>query len=103
MRFVGGLVKAVLVMNLLDALFTLAWVRSGLASEANLLLRDLVHEHDLGFVAFKLAVVSAGSGLLWYFRQHRAAVVGIFAAFLAYYWVLLYHLQFFGALVRSLL
>jgi hypothetical protein len=34
-RWLHGIVKTVLVLNLLDAIFTLVWVRFGYAREAN--------------------------------------------------------------------
>lgn len=98
-----GIVKTVLVLNLLDALFTLVWVRSGLAHEANTLLDELVNEHAVGFVVIKLGLVSLGSWLLWNRRERPLAVVAIFAAFLIYYLVLLYHIQYASGLVLALL
>jgi hypothetical protein len=97
-----GIVKAVLVLNLLDALFTLVWVRWGLAREANPLIAQLVQEHAVGFVLVKLALVGLGSWLLWQRRERATAVIAIIAAFLAYYLVLLYHLQYASGLVRQL-
>ena len=102
-RWLDGIVKALLVLNLLDAVFTLAWVRAGLAEETNALMRDLVEEHAVAFVLVKLGLVSLGSLLLWTQRQHPAAVVAIFVAFLAYYAVLLHHLRYSSLLVRHLL
>ena len=98
-----GIVKAVLVLNLLDALFTLVWVRSGLAREANPLIDQLVEEHAVGFVIVKLGLVGLGSWLLWNRRERPAAVIGIVAAFLVYYFILLYHIQYASGLVRQLL
>jgi len=98
-----GIVKAVLVLNLLDALFTLVWVRSGLAQEANPLIERLVDQHAVEFVLVKLGLVGLGSWLLWNRRQRPGAVIAIFAAFLAYYVVLLYHVQYASGLVRQLL
>ena len=102
-RWLSGIVKTVLVLNLLDALFTLLWVRAGLAEEANSLMRQLVHEHAIGFVAVKLGLVSLGSLLLWQRRHHASAVIAIFVAFLAYYAVLLHHIRYSSLLVRALL
>jgi uncharacterized membrane protein len=98
-----GIVKALLVLNLLDALFTLVWVRSGLAREANPLIDQLVNEHAVGFVLVKLGLVGLGSWVLWHRRDRPAAVIGIVAAFLTYYLILLYHLQYASGLVRQLL
>jgi len=102
-RWLHGIVKAVLVLNLLDAIFTLLWVRAGLAREANLMIDRLVEHHALAFFGVKLGLVGMGSWLLWTRRDRPAAVVAIFVAFLAYYLVLLYHIQYAATLVRSLL
>jgi hypothetical protein len=94
-----GIVKAVLVLNLLDAVLTLFWVRAGLAVEANTLIDELAHEHALTFVLVKLGLVGMGSWLLWNRRESPAAVIAIFAAFVTYYWVLLHHLGYAGRLL----
>jgi hypothetical protein len=93
-RWLEGIVKGTLVLNLLDALFTLVWVVNGLANEANPLLHVVVHEHPLAFVMAKLALVSLGSLLLWRYRHRALAVVGIFVAFLTYYLLLLIHVDY---------
>jgi len=95
------LIRAVIALNVLDAAFTLVWVRAGRAEEANLLLRELVNDHPVWFVVVKLALVYLGSFLLWRSRHRTAAVIGIFVAFLAYYSVLLYHLHFYGLLLST--
>ena len=99
-RWLKGIVKWVLVLNLLDALFTLVWVRWGLAREANTLLDELVNEHAVGFVLTKLGLVSLGSWLLWNRRDRPLAVIAIFIAFVLYYLVLLYHLQYASGLIH---
>jgi hypothetical protein len=100
-RWLDGIVKGVLVLNLADAIFTLIWVRGGLALEANALMRDLVNEHALSFMVVKLLLVSAGSWLLWNRRHHPAAIIAIFAVFTVYYGVLLYHVQYASRLMLT--
>lgn len=95
-----SILKALLLLNLLDAIFTLWWVGTGVAVEANALLRDLVVDHPVRFVLTKLGLVSAGSILLWRLRQHPLAVIAIFGAFLVYYLVLLHHLRFWSGPIR---
>jgi hypothetical protein len=102
-RWLHGIVMVVLLLNLFDALFTLYWVRSGHATEANHLLAELVEKHAVVFVAVKTSLVSAGSWLLWHKRDRAFAVISIFVVFLAYYVVLLMHLQYTALLVRFLL
>jgi hypothetical protein len=101
-RWVEGIVKSLLVLNLLDAIFTLFWVRVGLAEEANALMRDLVNNHAVLFVVVKTALVASGSYLLWRRRHRPTAVIGIFAVFIAYYAVLLYHVQYSSHLLQAL-
>ena len=101
-RWLHGIVKTVLVLNLIDAIFTLVWVRYGFAREANLMIDRLVDQNAVGFFAVKLGLVGMGSWLLWQRRDHATAVIAIFIAFLTYYLVLLYHVQHAATLVRSL-
>ena len=95
--------KVTLVLNLLDALFTLVWVRLGLASEANPFMAELVHEHPIAFVAIKLGLVGLGSVLLWRLRHRPLAVIAMFLAFLAYYAILLLHVDYLGTLAGILI
>jgi len=88
--WLDGLVKAVIVLNLLDVVFTLIWVGAGHAEEANLLLVNLVREHPVAFVLTKISLVSLG-----------LAVVGIFSIFMVYYFVLLYHLHYTSVVMSS--
>ncbi len=102
-RWLHGIVQWVLVLNLVDAVLTLLWVHAGLAAEANTLIDELVNEHALLFVLVKLSLVGMGSWLLWRWRQSPLAVVGIFAAFVAYYLVLVYHIDYASGLIGLLL
>ncbi len=102
-RWLYAIVKLVLVLNLLDATFTLTWVNAGLAREANPLLASLVREHPVLFSLAKLTLVALGSLLLWTHRQHAVAVVGIFVAFVAYYLLFLYHLGYLSLIVGTIL
>ncbi len=87
------IVRAILILNLADAVLTIFWISSFQAVEANPLLATLAHDHPLAFVAVKLSLVSLGTLLLWRHRKRPSAVVSIFAAFLAYYFLLVYHLE----------
>jgi len=102
-RWLHGIVQCVLVLNLVDAVLTLFWVGGGLAREANPFIAELVEEHPVGFVAMKTALVAGGSWLLWERREHPYAVVAIFAGFVAYYAVLVHHVQYASGLVGQLL
>ena len=103
-RWLEGIVKVTLVLNLLDAVFTLLWVYAGLATEANPLMYELVHEYPVPFVITKLALVGLGSLLLWRLRRKSPlAVVGIFVGFFAYYALLLIHVDYLSLVVGILL
>jgi len=93
-RWLQGIIKWLLVLNLLDGLFTLVWVQYFYAEEFNVMLRDLAHGKMVLFMVVKLTLVSLGSLFLWRNRNHPLAVVAIFLAFFVYYLVLLYHLQY---------
>ncbi len=82
-----------LVLNLVDAVFTALWVYGGMAREANPLMASLLEGHPILFVATKLGLVGLGSHLLWTRRNEPLAVVAIFVAFVAYYAVLVLHLD----------
>ena len=93
-RWLQGIIKWILVLNLLDGVFTLVWVQYFYAEEFNVMLRDLAHGKMVLFMVVKLALVSLGSLFLWRNRNHPFAVVAIFLTFFVYYLVLLYHLQY---------
>ena len=102
-RWLQGIVKVVLVLNLLDAIFTLTWVYAGLAREANPLLQQVLREQPVAFALTKVALVGLGSLLLWRHRERPLAVVGVFTVFLAYYWILLYHVGYLSLIIGTLL
>jgi len=91
--------KALIVLNLLDALFTLYWIQAGLAVEWNALMRDLVVENAIVFVLVKLTLVSLGSYWLLQYRGHRLVGAGLMVSLLVYFGVILHHLRFSGLLL----
>lgn len=91
LRWLYGISASILLLNLLDAGFTLYWVWSGRAKEANPLLSWAVLEYPLTFVLVKMALVSGGLFLLWRHRERPLAVIAMFLAFLTYYWLLTLH------------
>lgn len=102
-RWLHAILKWVVVLNLVDAVLTLFWVRAGLAEEANTLLDELVNQHELVFVLVKLALVGMGAWILWRRRQSPTAVVAIFVAFIVYYAILLHHLRYASGFIKYLL
>jgi len=98
-RWLRLIVGFIIFFNVLDAAFTLFWVKSGLAKEANVLLSNLVENYPLLFVIVKFALVLAGSYILWQNRYNKYAVLGLFLVFLIYYALLLYHIGYFSHLI----
>ncbi len=100
-QWLGGIVKALHILNLLDAVFTLFWVSTGLAKETNVLLQNLVSEDPVLFVVVKISLVSLGSFLLWSRRTRPTAVIALIFVFMVYYYVLLVHLRFMSFVLAS--
>ena len=86
------LVVALVILNLLDAVFTLTWVQLGVATEANVLLAGVLDTSAVGFMLVKIGLVSLGVELLWRQRRRPLAVVGLVVCFVAYNTLLVYHL-----------
>jgi hypothetical protein len=93
LKWLYGVIEAIVVLNLLDAVLTIFWVHTGLADEANPLLHPLVHHHAGLFIAMKITLGAVGAWLLWQHRHRAFAVIGVFAVFTAYYAVFLQHLR----------
>lgn len=101
-RWLKGVIWTMLVLNVIDGVLTLIWVSTGRATEANPLLAVLAHEYPVLFVLVKFSLVGLGSVLLWRYKKHPGSVVAIFIGFLAYYFVLLYHLRSMGLRLSEL-
>jgi hypothetical protein len=93
-RWLYSVAKWVLLLNLLDGVFTLIWVEFFGAGETNIILSDLVHDSALMFMLVKLTLVSLGVLFLWRNRSNPLAVICLFFAFFSYYLVLLFHIQY---------
>jgi len=93
-RWLYGIALGILVLNLLDAVFTLIWVQYFEAGELNFLLRGLVENNPLLFMVSKLSLVSLGTLFLWRQRSNSLAVMGLWIAFLSYLTILLVHLHY---------
>jgi hypothetical protein len=90
---VAAAAAAIVILNLVDAVFTLLYTGSGLAAEGNPLMDLVLRTSPTAFMAVKLALVSLGVLMLWRLRQRRAAVVGLVATAAAYSTLCLYHLS----------
>ena len=93
---------ALIILNLLDAVFTLIWIQAGIAAEGNPIMDRAMAHGPLGFMAVKLSLVSLGVLLLWRLRHRRAAATALIASAIAYSAVLLVHLSVVPQLVATL-
>lgn len=99
-RWLWTVAATVLVLNLFDGAVTLALIHTGLATEANPLMDELLGRGDLHFMGFKIALVSLSVLLLWRLRSRRVAVAALYAAAGAYGLLALYHVRSLDALAR---
>jgi hypothetical protein len=97
--WIGVVAGIVVVFNLVDAMFTLAYTHLGLAREANPLLEQTLADSPLRFMIIKLGLVSMGVTLLWRLRDRRAAVAGLVVSGTAYALLVGYHLSEVSQLV----
>ncbi|MEQ9504046.1 MAG: DUF5658 family protein [Deltaproteobacteria bacterium] len=86
--------RAILVLNAIDAILTVLWIQLGFASEANPILAELAHGEPVVFVATKLALVSLGVLLLVRHTARRFARAAVGGGLLAYSAVFAFHLSF---------
>lgn len=82
-----------LVLNLIDAVLTLLFVRAGLAAEANPLMQELLERGPFAFVLGKLLIVSLGATLLWRCRQRTLSFAGALMALVTYGLTFAWHLH----------
>jgi hypothetical protein len=89
------------VLNLLDGLFTLTFLQMNVAEELNPLMRVAYMHSPLSFMAVKLAIVSLGLALLCLHRSMRLSQRAIQAGAALYTVIDIYHLAFLAHLVRE--
>ena len=87
----------IFLLSVLDATFTLIWIKAGLAVEANPILAPLVEHGDFSFVATKIFLTGAGCYILESVKtKYSATKYVIYSLLTMYCLVTLYH--FFGVL-----
>ena len=80
------------VLNLLDALLTIVWVRSGVATEGNHLMAKLLEAGDLTFVGAKIAIGTIAAIVLLKWGYMKLAKYGLSVALAVYIGVIGIHL-----------
>lgn len=92
----------VIILNLLDAVWTLCFVEAGVADEANPLMSSALGHGAISFMALKLALVSFSVLLLWRLRHRKSANLALYSGATAYSLVVAYHLANAHHLVSAL-
>jgi len=83
----------VIILNMLDAVWTLAFVRVGAADEGNPLMDQALAWGPVLFMIAKLTLVSLSVMLLWRLRHRRTATIGLFSAAMTYLVICGYHVS----------
>ena len=86
----GGLL---LILNMADAFYTLLYIHSGVATEANPIMDALLRHGPMAFVLGKHFLVSLCVVVLWRMRQHRLAAFGLATALPLYSLLVFYHVS----------
>lgn len=86
--------RILLVLNLLDACFTLAWLCSGVAAEANPIMAACYAQGPAVMMISKLVLVSGGVWAIRRLHRYVMARVGLAACVLVYLAVIHVHLKF---------
>ena len=89
----GVAAAALLVLNLLDAMFTIGFIQLGAAEEANPLMALPMADGPLAFMLIKLSLVSLGVTLLWRLQRHRGAVIALCSGATVYAALVAYHIS----------
>jgi hypothetical protein len=78
-------------LNLLDALLTIVWVRSGVATEGNQLMAELLNVGNLPFLTVKVMIGAVTAMVLFRYSDKPLARYGLAASLAVYLGLLLVH------------
>jgi hypothetical protein len=78
-------------LNLLDALLTVFWVRSGVATESNQLMAELLNVGNFPFLAVKIAIGGLTAVVLLKFSHKRVARLGLTVSLAVYLGLMVVH------------
>ena len=87
----------IILLSVVDAFFTLYWIRKGWADEANPLLSEFLYYGDRWFLAIKFSLTYFGCVILYLTKKQLFASLAIKIILSMYVFLTVYHL--FGALV----
>lgn len=80
------------VLNLLDALLTIVWVRAGVATEGNQLMARLLDIGNGPFLGVKIAIGAVAAVVLYRWGNRRLARCGLVIALAVYLGLMAIHI-----------
>lgn len=80
------------VLNLLDAVLTIHWVRNGFATEGNQLMATLLDIGVFPFLAVKIAVGAVAAVVLWRWGNLKIARYGLAVTLVLYFCLMGVHI-----------
>jgi Domain of unknown function (DUF5658) len=89
---VSGMTIVLFLLNLVDALLTVYWVRNGFATEGNALMASLLDMGNTPFLAVKMVIGATTAIVLWRWKNLRVAQYGLTIALAVYLGVMAVHL-----------
>jgi Domain of unknown function (DUF5658) len=95
----SGTTVCLLLLNLLDGLFTLLFLQLGLAEELNPLMRLAYDASPVSFMALKLGIVHFGVYVLCLHREAHLARLALGLGVTLYAGIVAYHLAFVAHLL----
>lgn len=81
----------IFTLNILDAILTIAWIKLGIASEANPLMAKVLSFGFLPFFFIKVLLVAFALGILWKLRDHALSNLTSLIAAVFMTAVIVYH------------
>ena len=88
-------------LNLLDAILTIIWVRTGVAPEGNQLMASLMEQSDFAFVGVKILMGTLVAVVILRWGNRKLARYGVAVALAVYISVMGIHLLTFLTAVTS--
>jgi hypothetical protein len=80
------------VLNLIDAIVSIGWVRTGITTEGNQLMAAFLDAGNLPFLAAKIGMGTLTCAVLLYGADHKLARIGVSVALVVYVCVMGLHL-----------
>ena len=85
-------VAILFALNIIDAIVTIMWIRSGVTTEGNYIMASVLDFGEVPFFAVKIGMGIVTCGVLLYGSEYRLAQVGSRIALAAYSFAIISHI-----------